>query len=158
MAGDRLIGRKVNTPLAAVPRVLWFAPGRRTPREYLVPAIHQPEGRDTYTGSPPLGILHVGIVSDDTAGRRVFLGDLPRALHSDAPPYSPRFYFIGSQDLDVKSHPNIFTLRSMSTRIPPSFSLAPSRTGLVAERQRNGPARQYVYALSRKHPVFTLRK
>ncbi|KAJ8878693.1 hypothetical protein PR048_019278 [Dryococelus australis] len=40
-----------------------------------------------------------------------FLGDLPfpPPSHSGSAPYSPRFTFIGSQDPDVKSHPNIFT-------------------------------------------------
>ncbi|KAJ8887553.1 hypothetical protein PR048_013769 [Dryococelus australis] len=40
-----------------------------------------------------------------------FLGDLPfRPLfRSAATPYLPRFTLIGSQDLDVKSHPNLFT-------------------------------------------------
>ncbi|KAJ8882842.1 hypothetical protein PR048_014656 [Dryococelus australis] len=40
-----------------------------------------------------------------------FLGDVPfpPLLHSGAAPYSPRFTLISSQDLDVKSHPNLFT-------------------------------------------------
>ncbi|KAJ8898392.1 hypothetical protein PR048_003752 [Dryococelus australis] len=33
----------------------------------------------------------------------------PPPLHPGAAPYSPRFTLIGSQDLDVKSRPNIFT-------------------------------------------------
>ncbi|KAJ8891708.1 hypothetical protein PR048_004237 [Dryococelus australis] len=40
-------------------------------------------------------------------GRRVFLkfSRFSPLLHFDAAPYSPRFTLIGSQDLDVKSHP-----------------------------------------------------
>ncbi|KAJ8867799.1 hypothetical protein PR048_031604 [Dryococelus australis] len=39
-----------------------------------------------------------------------FLGDLPFAppLHSSVAPYSPHSTLIGSQDIDVKSHPNLF--------------------------------------------------
>ncbi|KAJ8880400.1 hypothetical protein PR048_016869 [Dryococelus australis] len=40
-----------------------------------------------------------------------FLGDLPfpQSLHYGAAPFSPRFALIGSQDLDVKSRPNLST-------------------------------------------------
>ncbi|KAJ8882931.1 hypothetical protein PR048_014770 [Dryococelus australis] len=40
-----------------------------------------------------------------------FLGDLPfpQPFHSGAAPYSPRFTPIGSQDLNVKSRPKLFT-------------------------------------------------
>ncbi|KAJ8882843.1 hypothetical protein PR048_014657 [Dryococelus australis] len=40
-----------------------------------------------------------------------FLGDLsfPLPFYSGAAPYSPRFTLIGSQDLAVESHPNLFT-------------------------------------------------
>ncbi|KAJ8867744.1 hypothetical protein PR048_031547 [Dryococelus australis] len=53
----------------------------------------------------------VGIVPGYAARRRVFLGisRFPPPLHSGVAPYSPRFTLIDSQDLDVKSLPNIFT-------------------------------------------------
>ncbi|KAJ8897843.1 hypothetical protein PR048_003196 [Dryococelus australis] len=40
-----------------------------------------------------------------------FLGNLPfpPPLHSCSAPYPPCFPFIGSQELDVKSHPNLST-------------------------------------------------
>ncbi|KAJ8894434.1 hypothetical protein PR048_007088 [Dryococelus australis] len=61
------------------------------------------------------GFPHVGLVPDDTAGQRVFLGYLlfPLPKHSHAAPLSPYFTLIGSQDLDVKSRPNL------STELPP---------------------------------------
>ncbi|KAJ8887445.1 hypothetical protein PR048_013660 [Dryococelus australis] len=45
-----------------------------------------------------------------------FLGDLPfpAPLHSGAAPCPPRFALIGSQDLDVKSRPNLFTRFTLS--------------------------------------------
>ncbi|KAJ8865800.1 hypothetical protein PR048_033322 [Dryococelus australis] len=48
------------------------------------------------------GFSHVGIVSSDAAGRRVFsaISRSPHLLHSGAAPYSPRFACMGSQDLD----------------------------------------------------------
>ncbi|KAJ8885640.1 hypothetical protein PR048_011838 [Dryococelus australis] len=53
---------------------------------------------------------HVGNVPDDAAGGWVFKGipRVPQSEHSGAATYSPRFTLIGSQDLDVKSRPNIF--------------------------------------------------
>ncbi|KAJ8890904.1 hypothetical protein PR048_010413 [Dryococelus australis] len=47
-----------------------------------------------------------------------FLGDLPLPppLHSCAAPYTPSFAFIGSQDLDIKSRPNLFTHSSSRRR------------------------------------------
>ncbi|KAJ8883211.1 hypothetical protein PR048_015051 [Dryococelus australis] len=61
-------------------------------------------------GGVALGFLHVGIVSDDATGRRVFSGisRFPTPLHSSAVPSSSRSAIIDSQDL-VKSHPNLFT-------------------------------------------------
>ncbi|KAJ8870813.1 hypothetical protein PR048_027112 [Dryococelus australis] len=60
-------------------------------------------------GSP--GFSHVGIVSDDAAGRWVFSGisSFPPPFHSGAAPYSSPFTLIGSQALDVKSRPKLFT-------------------------------------------------
>ncbi|KAJ8870073.1 hypothetical protein PR048_029084 [Dryococelus australis] len=61
-------------------------------------------------GSSPDGVAPV--VPDDAAFRRVFtvISRSPHpTLHSGASLYSPRFTIIGSEDLDVKSHPNIFT-------------------------------------------------
>ncbi|KAJ8883804.1 hypothetical protein PR048_015659 [Dryococelus australis] len=49
-----------------------------------------------------LWIFAYGIVTDDAAGRRVFLGDIPfpPPLQSGAAPYSSHFTLIGSQDFD----------------------------------------------------------
>ncbi|KAJ8877888.1 hypothetical protein PR048_022347 [Dryococelus australis] len=53
----------------------------------------------------------VGILPDDYDGWRGFLGDLPfpQPLHSGASPHSPRFALIGSEDLYLKSNPNLCT-------------------------------------------------
>ncbi|KAJ8881451.1 hypothetical protein PR048_017932 [Dryococelus australis] len=56
------------------------------------------------------GFSYVGIVPDDAAGRRVFLGIsrfLP-PLNSGAVLYSRRFTLIGFNYLDVKNRPNLF--------------------------------------------------
>ncbi|KAJ8874923.1 hypothetical protein PR048_022813 [Dryococelus australis] len=55
--------------------------------------------------------LHVGILPDDGAARRVFSGlsRFPSPLHTGALPCSPRFTLIGSHDLDVKSRLNVIT-------------------------------------------------
>ncbi|KAJ8880027.1 hypothetical protein PR048_020649 [Dryococelus australis] len=55
-----------------------------------------------------------------------FLGDLPfpPTFHSGAAPYSPRFTLIGSQDLDVKSRPNLFTHSPQLTVAPTSVCLS----------------------------------
>ncbi|KAJ8869242.1 hypothetical protein PR048_030814 [Dryococelus australis] len=61
------------------------------------------------------GFSHVGIVPDDTAVRWGFSGisppppHLPHRPHSGATPYPPRLTLIGSQDLDIKIPPNLFT-------------------------------------------------
>ncbi|KAJ8889981.1 hypothetical protein PR048_009486 [Dryococelus australis] len=54
---------------------------------------------------------HVGIVPDYATGRWVFFRyrSFTPPLHSGAVSYSPRFTLIGSQDLDVISHPYIST-------------------------------------------------
>ncbi|KAJ8865953.1 hypothetical protein PR048_033477 [Dryococelus australis] len=54
---------------------------------------------------------HVGIKPDDAAGRRVFWGCpiSPAVSFRCCSPYSPPFTLIGSQYLDVKSHPNLLT-------------------------------------------------
>ncbi|KAJ8870383.1 hypothetical protein PR048_029404 [Dryococelus australis] len=52
-----------------------------------------------------------------------FLEDLPcfpPPLHSGAVPYSPSFTLIGSQDLVVKTHPNLFTPSPSTTSPPPA--------------------------------------
>ncbi|KAJ8876725.1 hypothetical protein PR048_021172 [Dryococelus australis] len=58
-----------------------------------------------------LGFSHAGIVMDDASGRQVFSGisSFPPSLHPGAAPYSPRFNLIGSQNIVVKSRPNLFT-------------------------------------------------
>ncbi|KAJ8897447.1 hypothetical protein PR048_002793 [Dryococelus australis] len=59
------------------------------------------------TGFDSRGFSRMGIVPDD--GRQIFSGIScsPPLLHSGAAPCSPRFTRIGSQDLDVKSGPNV---------------------------------------------------
>ncbi|KAJ8886137.1 hypothetical protein PR048_012346 [Dryococelus australis] len=53
----------------------------------------------------------VGIVADVAAGRRVFsvISRFQCPRHSGAASYSPHVTLIGSEDLDVNSHPNLFT-------------------------------------------------
>ncbi|KAJ8867861.1 hypothetical protein PR048_031666 [Dryococelus australis] len=53
------------------------------------------------------GLLQVGIVPDDAAGRRVLSRNsrFPHSYISDAAPFSPHFTLIGSQDLIFKSRP-----------------------------------------------------
>ncbi|KAJ8872669.1 hypothetical protein PR048_026280 [Dryococelus australis] len=55
------------------------------------------------------GFSQVGIVPDDAAGQRVFsdISRYPPPLHSGAAPFSPSFTLVGSQDLVVKSRPNL---------------------------------------------------
>ncbi|KAJ8867380.1 hypothetical protein PR048_031181 [Dryococelus australis] len=57
------------------------------------------------------GFSHVGIVADDAAGRRVFLGYLPLPPVLSFPHYSvlTSITLFGSQDLAVQSYPNLFT-------------------------------------------------
>ncbi|KAJ8878040.1 hypothetical protein PR048_022503 [Dryococelus australis] len=72
------------------------------------------ENQVSITGGFGPGFDHVGIVTDDASGQRVFSGisRLPSLLHSSADPYSPRFTLIGSQDLDVKSSLDLFSCSS----------------------------------------------
>ncbi|KAJ8892540.1 hypothetical protein PR048_005121 [Dryococelus australis] len=57
----------------------------------------------------------VGIVPDDAAGRRVFsvISRFPPPFRSSVAPYSPHFTLNGSEDLDVKSRPILFTLHTL---------------------------------------------
>ncbi|KAJ8896118.1 hypothetical protein PR048_001460 [Dryococelus australis] len=69
----------------------------------------------------------VGIVPDDAVDRRVLLGDLP---FPSAPSFRRRCIFtsltlIGSEDLDDKSHPNLFT--HSQTHMPVATSMNPGR-------------------------------
>ncbi|KAJ8881560.1 hypothetical protein PR048_018043 [Dryococelus australis] len=67
------------------------------------------EPRSIPGGAAP-GPSHVGIVPDDAIGRRVLSGISSfQHLHSGSAPSSPRLTPIGSQDLAVKSRPNLFT-------------------------------------------------
>ncbi|KAJ8894715.1 hypothetical protein PR048_000022 [Dryococelus australis] len=72
------------------------------------PPASQRDSGSSPGGAAP-GSLHMGIVSDDPVGQRVFSGisHLPRPppLHSCIAPYSPRFTLIGSQDLAVRRCP-----------------------------------------------------
>ncbi|KAJ8888321.1 hypothetical protein PR048_007808 [Dryococelus australis] len=76
-------------------------------------SAHPPSTQLGEPGSIPGGVApgfsHVRIVSDNATGRRGFLGNFPfpLPLRSGAAPYSPLLTIIGSQDLDVKSRPNI---------------------------------------------------
>ncbi|KAJ8890736.1 hypothetical protein PR048_010245 [Dryococelus australis] len=56
-------------------------------------------------------LSHVGIVPGYKAVRGFLsaMSCFPRLFHSGSAPYSPRFTLIGSQDLDVRSRPNILT-------------------------------------------------
>ncbi|KAJ8888749.1 hypothetical protein PR048_008241 [Dryococelus australis] len=72
------------------------------------------------------GFSHVGVVPDDAAGRRVFSEFsrfpcpwIPALLYTP-----PRFTLIGSQDLDVKSFPNLFA----RPRFDPGGSCGPPTT------------------------------
>ncbi|KAJ8878673.1 hypothetical protein PR048_019258 [Dryococelus australis] len=68
--------------------------------------------RVRFPGGAAPRFSHAVIVPSDAAGRRVFSGishpSLP-PFHSGAAPYSLDFTLIGSPDLDVRSHPNLFT-------------------------------------------------
>ncbi|KAJ8878428.1 hypothetical protein PR048_019006 [Dryococelus australis] len=72
-----------------------------------------------------------------------FLGDIPfpPPLHSSAAPYSPNFTLIGSQDLDVKNRPNLFTRPLQRTRQCSSIeTVAMGRRGqrFACQQQRAG--------------------
>ncbi|KAJ8880300.1 hypothetical protein PR048_016766 [Dryococelus australis] len=71
-------------------------------------------GLDSRRGVAP-GFSHAGIVLDDAAGRRVFLGisRFPSPLHSGTALYSRPFTLIGSQDNDLNSRPHFFTLQHL---------------------------------------------
>ncbi|KAJ8888085.1 hypothetical protein PR048_007572 [Dryococelus australis] len=71
-----------------------------------------------------------------------FLGDLPShpLLHSGAAPYSPRFTFIGSQYLDVKSHTNLFT--HSSTPLKVLRTTAGNWTNSVLEEKAHNSTRE----------------
>ncbi|KAJ8877123.1 hypothetical protein PR048_021576 [Dryococelus australis] len=62
-----------------------------------------------------------------------FPGDLPfpSPFHSGAAPYSSRFTLIGSQDLEVKSRPNLSTLGVSLVRDLPSVTQCDSHTTLT---------------------------
>ncbi|KAJ8878425.1 hypothetical protein PR048_019003 [Dryococelus australis] len=78
---------------------------------------------------------HVGIGAGRCCWSAGFLGDLPLppSLHYGIAPYSHRFTLIGSQDLDIKSLPNLSTplsgaifadsTKKVSGRIKPIFAL-----------------------------------
>ncbi|KAJ8883015.1 hypothetical protein PR048_014854 [Dryococelus australis] len=78
-------------------------------------ASHQSEMGPIAGGVAP-GSSHVGIVPDDAAGRRVILG-ISRFPRPCVPALLPRFTLIGSQDLAVKSRPNLFTHSSGDAQV-----------------------------------------
>ncbi|KAJ8898378.1 hypothetical protein PR048_003738 [Dryococelus australis] len=89
---------------AQITRVTWMGrsfPGFTTPAR-LLPRRFGFNPRPGHSG-----FSHVGMVPDDTVGRRVFSGisRFPLPFHSGAAPIT----LIGYQDLDVKSRPNLFT-------------------------------------------------
>ncbi|KAJ8894529.1 hypothetical protein PR048_007186 [Dryococelus australis] len=96
-------------------------------------AFHQ-GAPGSITGGVAPRFSRVGIAPDDAEGRRLFSEisrpPPPRTLHSGAAPYSPRFTLMGSEDLDVKSRPNIFTrsLTRLRERAPPAIKLHPLST------------------------------
>ncbi|KAJ8887404.1 hypothetical protein PR048_013619 [Dryococelus australis] len=71
----------------------------------------------SFPGRADPGFPQVGIVPYNAAGRWVFsvISRSRPPLYSDNAPYSPPFNLIGSQDLDVKSHSNLFTHSELST-------------------------------------------
>ncbi|KAJ8880005.1 hypothetical protein PR048_020627 [Dryococelus australis] len=80
-------------------------------------------------------ISQVGIVTDCAVGRRIFSGisSFPPPFHSGAARYSPRF--TGSQDLEVKSRPNICTL---STILTSNYTV--TNVGRISEQISHGCA------------------
>ncbi|KAJ8872553.1 hypothetical protein PR048_026159 [Dryococelus australis] len=92
--------------------------------------------------------LRVGIVLDDADGRRVFSGISP-PLHSGAALYSPRFTLIGSQNLNVKSHPNLTTRVSRDDHIS---NVTERCTAVAQESRSRGPGFHYLSS----HPDFGL--
>ncbi|KAJ8896964.1 hypothetical protein PR048_002310 [Dryococelus australis] len=80
-------------------------------------AFHQKAKPGWISGGVTSGFSHGGIVLDDAAGWRVFLGVsrfpcpcIPALLNSRlVSPSSPRFTLFASQDLEIKSRPNLFT-------------------------------------------------
>ncbi|KAJ8890274.1 hypothetical protein PR048_009782 [Dryococelus australis] len=81
-----------------------------------------------------------------------FLGDLSFTppLYSGVAPYSPHFTLTGSQDLDVKSRPNLCTPPTFPLRLPPSSGAV----GLCAASLRCGrlwvliPGKAWVLVMS----------
>ncbi|KAJ8894623.1 hypothetical protein PR048_007287, partial [Dryococelus australis] len=79
-------------------------------------------------GSTPGGVAptfsQVGIVPDNATGRRVFSGisHLPRLCIPEMLPSSPHFALVGSKDLYVKRHPNIFTTLAHVTHVVYCFT------------------------------------
>ncbi|KAJ8866577.1 hypothetical protein PR048_032436 [Dryococelus australis] len=57
------------------------------------------------------GFSHVGVVSKDVTDWRI--SSFPRPCIPGAAPCSPRFTFVGSQDLDVESLPGLFTVHPL---------------------------------------------
>ncbi|KAJ8882756.1 hypothetical protein PR048_014569 [Dryococelus australis] len=96
-------------------------------------------------GGVSSGFSPVGIVPDGAAGLAGFLGVLPfpPPFHSGASPYSPRFTLIGSRDLDVRSHQNIFT-RLLQTSS--KHHQAPAKKGKEVE----GGGGEVVHVLGQK--------
>ncbi|KAJ8881884.1 hypothetical protein PR048_018370 [Dryococelus australis] len=74
--------------------------------------------QDTNRVQSPLRIFASGSCAGRCRWSADFLGGLPfpTPLHSGADPYSPHFALTGSQDLDVKSRPNLFTHCTHSCR------------------------------------------
>ncbi|KAJ8898521.1 hypothetical protein PR048_003881 [Dryococelus australis] len=83
---------------------------------------------------------HMGIVADDAAGRWVFSDiSLPPPhlhLHSGAAPSSPHFTLISSQELDVKSHPNLSQLNCSTSQQRLILQLFHLRINSVHTRQQ----------------------
>ncbi|KAJ8874999.1 hypothetical protein PR048_022889 [Dryococelus australis] len=103
-----------GTPASSSPTTT-IQPGGRGGTVGRILTFHQGVPSSITGGAVP-GNSHVGIVSDNANGRRVFSGIsrfLP-PLYSGAAPYSLRFTLIVSQGLDVKSRPNITAPQTLS--------------------------------------------
>ncbi|KAJ8891748.1 hypothetical protein PR048_004301 [Dryococelus australis] len=81
-------------------------------------------GLDSLRGRPGFSRVEIVRATPLSAG---FLGDLPPPPPSNfgAAPYSPRFALFGSQDLDVKSGPDLFTNSSLTAVVAGSVSVHP---------------------------------
>ncbi|KAJ8870296.1 hypothetical protein PR048_029317 [Dryococelus australis] len=107
-------------------------------------AFHLGEPHSILGGVAP-EFSQMGFVPNDAAGRRVFsaISRLPPPLHSGAAPFPPHS-ILGSQDLDVTSHPNlsnplcsIFHLRTVNVAPDAPLSVPTGAVVTKAESLRH---------------------